>query len=79
MNEYLKTDSTMSRKMAQRIISYITDILFGTGNMLFWFIPAGRFDGAAVIPEARQAIGKGMAAQSLHRPVARNGIKRCSR
>ena len=64
----------MSRGMLQQIISYIIDILFGTGNRLVWFIPAGLFYGEAVIPESRQAIGRGMA-QSFHRYVARNGIK----
>ena len=68
----------MGSRMLQHIISHITDILFGTGNRLVWFIPADRLYEAAVIPGSRQAIGKGMA-KSLHRPVARNGIKRCSR
>ena len=69
----------MISKMSHSIISYTTDILFGTGNTLAWFIPVyaihgGRFNKAAAIRVSRQAVGAGMA-RSLYRPVARNSIK----
>ena len=68
----------MSRKISLRIISQIPDFLFGRGNIFAWFIPAGRLYEAALILDSRQTVGRGTA-KSLHQPVARNGITKCSR
>jgi hypothetical protein len=69
--------------MLQQIISYITDVLFKTGNHFVRIIPVNKVQEScllnkmAVLLYSRQACID--IAKYLYRPVARNGILLCSR
>ena len=67
----------MNNKIFYKIISYITDVLFGTGNNFVRFIPEykimeSRFHASTAFLDFRQAGTD--TAKCLYRPVARNGI-----